>query len=103
MRQDGRNQREQAGRDYPAGYAEVAPRPIEHHKAAEYEERQVAEPHARHGLFGMMLVGDQVPAFQLKARLAARARAGKVREPRDQGARPRRMLELGTVWVVRQI
>ena len=69
VRQDSGNQREQQSGDHTGGEAEVAARPVEHHQAAQHEERQDAQPHERHGLFRMLLVGNQLPAFQLKARL----------------------------------
>ena len=57
----------------------------------------------RDGSFGMLLVCNQLPAFQLKARLSLRARAGKVGQERDHGARQRRMLRLVMIDVLRDV
>ena len=95
--------REQTDCDDTGGGSEVAPRPPEDHQAPEHKERQVAEAHQGDRLFRMMLVGDQVPAFQLKMRFAARARAREVGQDRDHGARQRRMLRFVPVDVLSHI
>ncbi len=103
MRQDGGNHGEQADCEDTGGGSEVTPRPPEDHQAAEHKERQIAEAHQGDGLFRVMLVGDQVPAFQLKIRFAARARARKVGQYCDHGARQRGMLRFVSIDVLSHI